>query len=184
MEEKKIHVFLTGEKHVGKTTVILKYLQGKSLTLGGFRTVRTDAFQPGRWSVHLLPPGREESPSAENLLFFPGEGPAARITARFDRLGRQLLAKKEPCDLLLMDELGTKESAASIFQQAVLSALNGNTPILGVIQQTQIPFLQQIRNHPKVTVIQVTETNRDMLPSLLLEWFGSKSAASGKRTEI
>ena len=164
----KRHLFLTGEKHIGKSTVIAKLLADSQLTVGGFRTVRTDTVFAGRRSVHML--RLNEVPTKENLLFICGEK-SADTMARFDTLGCIILEESADAQLLLMDELGPKEEQALAFQRAALSALDGDTPILGVLQQADSPFLRQIANHEAVKVVQVTKENRDALPALLREQF-------------
>ena len=164
----KRHLFLTGEKHIGKSMVIAKLLANSQLTVGGFRTMRTDTVFAGRRSVHMLRPG--ESPTKENLLFICGEK-SADMASRFDTLGCTALSQSVNAQLLLMDELGPKEAEALAFQRAVLSALDGDTPILGVLQQADSPFLRQIAGHEDVAVVEVTKENRDTLPALLCEQF-------------
>ena len=164
----KRHLFLTGSKHIGKSTVIDKMLAMRPCTTGGFRTVRTDTVFPPRFSVHMLRPG--ERPTADNLLFIC-RAPSEDTVARFDALGCAALAQSDHARLLLMDELGPTEAEAFAFQRAVLSALEGDIPVLGVLQQADSPFLQRIAARDDVTVAEVTRENRDRLPQLLLEQF-------------
>lgn len=164
----KRHLFLTGEKHIGKSTVIAKLLSSSDLTLGGFRTVRTDTVFAPRFSVHMLRP--DEVPTRENLLFICREK-STDTAARFDALGCAALEHSAGTQLLLMDELGPTEAEAHTFQCAVLAALDGETPILGVLQQADSPFLRQIASHEAVEVVEVTVENRDTLPALLHEQF-------------
>lgn len=49
-------------------------------------------------------------------------------------------------------------------------ALDGDIPILGVLQQAESEFLHRIARHPQVTVLTVTEENRDALLPELLRW--------------
>lgn len=162
------HLFLTGAKHIGKSTIINKLLAESTLTLGGFRTLRTDSVLCDRFSVHMLRPG--ECPTRENLLFVCGE-PSENTVSRFDSLGCAALTQSDGAQLLLMDELGPNEAKALHFQQAVLSVLDGSTPILGVLQQADSPFLRQIAAHEAVTVMEVTLENRDTLPQILRREF-------------
>lgn len=164
----KRHLFLTGEKQIGKSTVIDKMLALRPCTTGGFRTVRTDAVFPPRFSVHLLRPG--ERPTADNLLFLCRQMSADTL-ARFDALGCAALAQSGNARLLLMDELGPAEAEALAFQRAVLAALDGPTPVLGVLQQADSPFLRRIAGREDVAVVEVRRENRDRLPQLLLAQF-------------
>ncbi|MBR4869427.1 MAG: hypothetical protein IKU12_01455, partial [Oscillospiraceae bacterium] len=55
-----------------------------------------------------------------------------------------------------------------VFQAAVLSALEGPLPVLGVIKPRSTPFLDAVRSHPKVRVLEVTPETRDALLQQLL----------------
>ena len=127
------HLFLTGEKGVGKSTLLQKALRGYQGRVGGLRTLRTDAYCPGGWSVHLFGPGEEPIPRAENLLFVCG-GPQEDTPARFDRLGCRALQRSAGCSLLVLDELGPQLPAA---------------------------FWPDLLRHPQVSLLEVTRRSRD-----------------------
>lgn len=151
------HLFLTGDKGVGKSTVLRALLAREGArTVGGFYTVK----QGG--GVYLLRPGTDDAPSPDTLLFRCGE---AADPARFDALGCRALCA--PCELLVMDELGPHEAAAGAFQAAVLHALDGNVPILGVLQRAEGDFLRRVAAHPQVRVVEVTAENRNPLARTL-----------------
>ena len=136
------HVFLTGRKQVGKSTLIRKELE--------------------RYKKEN---GEESAPSEEKLLFICGSADRSRSDERFDRMGSRILEEsmRNGAELLIMDELGPNEAGALVFQEAVLRALDGEIPILGVLQEADSPFLKKVAAHPKVRVIRVTEENRDAL---------------------
>ena len=161
------HLFLTGRKQVGKSTVLGRLLEGRDEVLGGFRTkrVRTE----GGADVYMLPPTGEVGFLPENLLFRRRAGKLELDPAAFDRLGSAMLEKSRDAGLLLMDELGPTELEAHGFQQAVRTALDSGPPVYGVLQQADSPFLAQIAAREDVCVITVTEENREDLPRLLLE---------------
>ena len=154
------HIFLTGDKRVGKSTLIQNYLKTFSGRVGGFRTIRTDAVH-GDFSVHLVRPGEEASGDNQLFMCLNKGDPAA--LPKFDALGCAALEDAADCDLILMDELGPAEGNAEQFKQAVLALLDGNTPIIGVIQKAESEFLDTIRSHKNVDVVEVTLENRDIL---------------------
>ena len=154
------HLFLTGPKGVGKSTLIRDCLSRETGRLGGFFTVKH------RGSVYLLRADTDEAPDAENFLFRCGCGDPGR----FDALGCAALAGTEGCSLLVMDELGPHEAQAVRFQAAVFRALEGGIPILGVLQQADSDFLRRVACHPRVTVLTVSEDNRDSLGAALRRW--------------
>ena len=155
------HLFLTGPKGVGKSTLIRGLLAEESGPLGGFFTVKHEG------GLYLLPAAGERAFTPENFLFRCGHG---GDPARFDDLGCAALADTAGCRLLVMDELGPHEEAALRFQAAVFRTLDGSTPILGVLQQAQSQFLDRIARHPRVTVLTVTEENRNTLAAELRRW--------------
>ena len=156
------HLFLTGRKGVGKSTLLRAMLEGK--WLGGFFTVRATGVLE-RPSIHLLRAAAEERPAPENLVCFCGE----RRPERFELLGPAALADTADCDIIVMDELGPSEAAAQGFQAAVLAALDGDTPVYGVLQQADSAFLRRVAAHPRVRVLTVTEENRNSLRKELVK---------------
>lgn len=154
------HLFLTGEKGVGKSTLLQRALVGCQGRVGGFRTLRTDAFLQGGWSVHLFGSEEDPVPSADNLLFICG-GPQDDTSARFDRLGCRALQRSAGCSLLVLDELGPHEARATAFRRAVLALLDGDTPVLGVLQAPAAAFWPEVLRHPEVELLEVTRQERD-----------------------
>ena len=154
------HVFLTGEKRIGKSTLLKKVLERYPGGAEGFRTVRTDAFLKDRYSVHMFAYGREMIPDESNLLFVCGEK-KEHISERFDRLGCGILSGCTGCALLVMDELGPNEAGAAAFRSAVLRALDGETPIFGVLQAPCGVFWPELAAHPSVGILKITRENRE-----------------------
>ena len=160
------HLFLTGRKGVGKSTLIRGLLAAENGPLGGFFTVKHQG------GIYLLPAAGEGTFTPENLLFYCGHGGDPK---RFDDLGCAALADTAGCSLLVMDELGPHEAEAERFQAAVFRTLDGDIPIIGVLQQAESPFLDRIARHPRVTVLTVTEDNRDALAAELRRWREGRS---------
>lgn len=169
----KRHLFLTGEKQIGKSTLLQIILAGQAGRVGGFYTRRTDVCSPGEYAVHLLrvlPNGEAEAPAEENRLFFCSsfgaeQEPADLRNKRFELLGAAALeqAKNAAVSLMIMDELGPNEGEAAAFQAAVFCTLNGEIPVLGVLQRADSDFLAAVAARSDVCVIEVTSENRDAL---------------------
>lgn len=163
-------LFLTGERGVGKSTLIGKLMEQADGPIGGFFTVKSENVFPGKSSLHLLSLSEPLIPSASNFLSFCGE-PDERTAERFDRLGPAALSAVKNPALLVLDELGPHESEAFLFREAVFHVLDGPVPILGVLQKADAPFLEKVRSHPQVEVLEVTEENRDQMAVIAGEWF-------------
>lgn len=154
------HIFLTGAKQIGKSTLIRKALEKYSGKLGGFLTVRTKKLLKDRYSVHMLHPNGDVEPDESNLLFVCSKADG-RISERFDRLGCNALMKCYDSDLIIMDELGPHEADASMFRSSVLKQLDKNIPIIGVLQAPASKFWNEVIEHPHTRVIEVSEKNRN-----------------------
>ena len=121
----------------------------------------------------MLDAQKNKKPSKENFLFFCGQASDALYrqydflpdpAPRFNRIGCALLDKiHSGTDLIIMDEIGPHEYEASAFRASILRCLDGDIPILGVLQQTDSALFRKIAGHPAVTVIDVTEGNRERL---------------------
>jgi nucleoside-triphosphatase len=177
-----MHVFLTGEISVGKSTVIRKVLASLDIRPGGFVT----GFGPERASpdrrLYLNPAWDEPAyDEAHTVARFGGGLPPRPDSVAFDQLGCGYLdACRTWARLLLMDELGPLERDAHHFQRAVLLALDGPIPILGVLKQSGHPWMDAIIRHPSVTVLPVTAANRDTLPQQLAEEFRTRLSSDNE----
>ena len=165
MEGKK-HLFLTGRKQVGKSTILRKLLENRKELPAGFRTLRIP--NEGGCSVHMFAPGETEYTEA-NRVFYKHQGVLYLDIEDFDRIGCDLLEKSRGADLILMDELGPTEVNAQKFRQAVWETLNEAARVYGVLQMAESDFLDQVAARDDVLVVTVTEENRDELPRRLTE---------------
>ena len=158
------HLFLTGPKQIGKSTVLRKLLQDREGKIGGFRTVRIPLEEGA--SIHMVAPSEREF-TDENRIFSRRKGVLYIDPADFDRIGCNLLADTGDCDLILMDELGPNEANSEKFRQAVWKTLDGGVPVYGVLQVAESDFLDAVAARPDVQVITISLENRNSMPDLL-----------------
>jgi len=154
-----MHVFLTGDKGVGKSTIINSFLLTLNCNIGGFRTVRKIC--DGMAFVHMLDINKADSPGAGNIVAVRDVRGFHPCTEQFDAIGTAILSDIKDIELIVMDEIGPGESGAVHFQRAIISRLNGSIPIIGVLQKAESEFIDKIRRHANVLPIEVTEENRD-----------------------
>ena len=157
-----MHIFLTGEKGVGKSTAVQRTLALLGAAYGGFRTGFTsDRSRLCLWSA-WGPPRLGQADTVADMV----DGRCVTRPGAFDRLGTAALAGGPAgARLLVMDELGTLERDEADFQRAVLDCLDGPAAVLGVIKpQRAGTWLEALADRPDVAVVQVTEENRDGLP--------------------
>ena len=164
------HIFLTGEIQSGKSTVMQKVLDGLDVTVGGFCSGSgAERYEPARW-LYLWDAARVPVYDAEHRVARLGPDGRHAFPERFDALGCEALrcARESRVDLILMDECGFLERDAKEFQAEVLRTLDGDIPVFGVVRLRSSGWTDAIRNHPKVTLITVTQENRDELPGQIL----------------
>ena len=71
----------------------------------------------------------------------------------------------EKCDVIIIDEVGKIEVESQLFIDAVKDALDVNKPmILTLHKKSRNPLLQDIRRRDDVRILEVTPTNRNLLP--------------------
>lgn len=176
-----MHFFLTGALQVGKSTLVQKVMQSVSVPLGGFRTFFPDGMRnmPEK-ALHLTDVLQETPMDDQIVVRFTAQGPAADA-ARFDALGGRLLREaRERAGVIIMDECGRLERDALVFQTEVMRALDGKTPVLGVVRQDAGGWTEGIRGHPNVCVITVTAENRDALLAPLTRYFAGRDLSAGE----
>ena len=117
------HIFLTGKKQIGKSTLIQKVLKSYQGTADGFLTVRTKEYLGDQYSVHMYHLKEPRNPNEQNLLFVCGKA-NEYTTDTFNCLGCRILSMCSDCSLLIMDELGPHEAKAALFRQEILRILD------------------------------------------------------------
>lgn len=162
-------IFLTGEIQVGKSTVIARTLSLLNIAFAGFRTYfSADRTRPDRL-LYMNSPSAPFRYSEENVVARFSSGVPHVLTERFDTLGVDLIrAARMNARLIVMDECGTMEKEALVFQRELLETLDGTLPVLGVIKlSSQGSWTDKISRHPQVHLLTVTEQNRDALPRII-----------------
>ena len=155
-----MHVFLTGDRQIGKSRALNGALAQLRLPVYGFRT-RFLTRERGSSSLYMVPANDPENFDETMMVAELREGKMRPLTERFDAWGAHLLreAQNHPEGIILMDEVGHLEKNAMAFQDAIQACLDGDIPVLGVLRKDQA-WHDFIKNHPKVRVITVTEENR------------------------
>lgn len=171
MPEMKKHLFLTGEKQVGKSTLLRKLIEAKQLDCAGFETQAF--FLSGERRGFTLH-GRVEMPPFENdciVCARIAEKKSAPVLETFNQNGVSILQKslEAASPYILMDEIGRLESRAEVFCAQILDTLDGEKRVLGVLQRCNSLLIDAIMAREDVTVLTVTQENREELFEMLCE---------------
>ena len=167
------HLFLTGDKQVGKSTLLHALINARSLECSGFETRHLEIDNMRR--AHILH-GLVNMPEYENdciCCVRVNDRRSVAVPYVFDVNGTEILNKSiaSPKPYILMDELGRLEGKSESFIRGVFAALDSEKRVLGVLQQCSAAHLDAIKERDDVTVITVTEQNRDDLTDWLIEHY-------------
>lgn len=161
------HLLITGNIQTGKSTIINRALENRNLILGGYRTVSSQRLDLNADSyVHLLSAAGYEQLSPGNRVLYRhviyGRTYFQINESVYEKKGSSHLRNlPDNCQLILLDEIGKREKHCQNLRSAIIDTLNSNIPVLGVVQIRPDDFLDEIRNHPNVDLITLTEKNRD-----------------------
>ena len=163
------HIFLTGEKQVGKSTIVSGVLSSVKLKYSGLRSISVFDKNNNR-NVFIVPANKE----SKELAVLVGVCSNRHVTEKhpevFDEVGCRLLAFDKNTQLVVIDEIGNMERDAELYSDRILELLERtDIRILGVLQKMADSNLAEtIRKHPNVRMIEVTEENRNkMVPFIL-----------------
>ena len=162
-----MNVILTGEKQIGKSTALDRFLAACSGSVAGFRTVfdSRSNIQNRRLLLCPLPDG-----AAEPAVTWTDGKPQALLSV-FDRRVPPLLAQN--ADLYVLDELGKFETGAAEMRRAVEALFESEADVLAVVRLDAPDWMGALKCRPDVTVLTVTAENRDRIPALLRAYFAN-----------
>lgn len=167
------HLFLTGDKQVGKSTILRRLIDTRGLDCVGFETRHLEI--DGMRRAHVLH-GLVDMPPYENdciCCVRVNDRRSVAVPHVFDVNGAKILrlSIESPSPYILMDELGKLEQKSECFVGGIFAALDSGKRVLGVLQQCTADHLSAIMERDDVTVITVTSENRDMLLEMLIKAF-------------
>lgn len=157
-----MHVFLCGDKHVGKSTLIKKILEKAAYSYDGLLSF--SRFIDGDRHVFL------KSFKGEEQGILCGICSKQHITERkpqvFDVQGCQILQKADSdSDVVVIDEIGSMEKDAQKYSKCIKNLVESQDPlVLGVLQDmAQTELAKWLRSRENIIWYRVTEENRDNL---------------------
>ena len=155
------HALIVGAPGVGKSTLICGVLEQLHVPVSGFLTRKEmkQSHPTLGHPVYFYPLGEEGEGNTRHLLGRCKDRCPQVYPAAFHCLAPQVAAMGKG-KLLVMDEIGFMETCSPAFCQAVLHHLDGSTPVLAAVKDKDIPFLEQVRTHPRCQVFLITRENR------------------------
>lgn len=156
---------ICGDINAGKSTLIKKLEKLIDKKPAGYITVRLPDDESGCSYVYLYdranPP--EDVRSAAVIMKFNADRSAEKHPELLDTLAVSYLENLPEGSLVILDEIGTLESASPLFQQAVMRILGGNYDVLASVKAQNTDFLRTVRRHPDCELFIITPENREKL---------------------
>ncbi|XP_020888321.1 uncharacterized protein LOC9302851 isoform X1 [Arabidopsis lyrata subsp. lyrata] len=179
-------LLVTGPPGVGKTTLIMRVFDmirvfNPNLKIQGFytREMRERGQRVGFQVVTL--DGRtsllaSSTVSSQESMTWPNVGKYKVDIASFESIALPELQVKDDTHLFIIDELGKMEMFSPSFFPAVLKVLGSNIPLLASIPIPKfgrdLPgAVARLKNQPGVTVITLSESNRDSMKEHIFDVF-------------
>lgn len=168
-------IFVTGPPGVGKTSVLLRTVNGlknREYMVGGMisREVREGGVRVGfeimnfstgqrGWLAHVnQPTGPQVSKYRVNLIDLDAIGVGSILDAIRN------------ADIIVVDEIGPMELFSSAFKDAVVQAVESKRPMLGTIHfGLKDSLVNSIKKREDAEILEVTYENRETLHNLIID---------------
>jgi nucleoside-triphosphatase len=168
-------IFVTGPPGIGKTSVLLRSVNGlksRGHEIGGMisRDVREGGVRVGfeimdfstgqrGWLAHVnQPTGPKISKYRVNLTDLEAIG----VSSILDAIRN--------ADIIIVDEIGPMELFSSGFKDAVIQAVESDKPVLGTIHfGLRNSFVSSLKNREDAEIFEVTYENRETLHNLIID---------------
>lgn len=167
------HLFLTGEKKVGKSTAIKKFLHTVQPDFSGYQTQPVLINDRVRgYALHSFEAMDDEE---NDVIMSVRAGVRCNIPVEgiFDTIGVKIIEASlaSSTTLVLIDELGKLEDNSPLFQDAVRKLLDSEHKILGVLQKKESKMSEMLNERDDCEIIEITEANRDDAADLIQQWY-------------
>ena len=165
-----IKIGITGLPGAGKTTALLSVidmLKRDDLKIGG---MLNEPIMDGRYRVGFTTKnfmtGDTETFALNTMESKIMVGEIGVDISKLESVGVSAIKQAcEECDIIIIDEVGKIEVESELFCQVVKDALDVDKPmILTLHKKSRNPLLQDIRRRDDVRILEVTPTNRALLP--------------------
>ena len=157
-------ILLCGDINSGKSTLIEKLVRLTGEKPRGYITVRMPEGDDGISYVYLY----DISDPPENItdaaaIMEISEAGTVRRPELMDTLAVGYLENIPEGSTVVLDEIGTLESSAEVFQKAVMRILSGNYNVFAAVKAQNTDFLRKVRRHPDCELYIITAENRNCL---------------------
>jgi nucleoside-triphosphatase len=165
-----VKIGITGIPGSGKTYTLLRVLemlQDTEYKIGGMvNEPIVDGRHKTGFTVRNLLTGEKEVFASTDIESRTMVGKIGVNLEMLDAVGVKAIEQAiEECDIIVIDEVGKMEVESEAFVEVVKKALDAEKPmIITLHKKSRNPLLQDIRRRDDVRILEVTPTNRNILP--------------------
>ena len=170
-------LLLTGRPGVGKTTIVRTVATRLGASAGGFYTeeIRERGRRTGFRLVSL--DGKTGILASVNISGPYRVGRYGVHLRDLEQVGVEALLRaiQQPgISVVVIDEIGKMELFSSAFREATLAALDSPKVVLASVMAGPQSWVDAIKARADVTLIDVTQANRQALPERIYRWLLQK----------
>jgi nucleoside-triphosphatase len=157
------NILITGKPKAGKTTLIQRLLENLD-SAGGFYTqeITRNNVREGFKIITLN--GKEGILAKKGMPSPFRVGQYGVVTRNLEEIGVKAIEEAiSTKDVIIIDEIAKMELFSPRFKEIVIKALDCPKPVLGVIQVSGHPFLNQVRKRKDVKIYELTVHNREAI---------------------
>lgn len=160
-------IFFTGERGVGKSTLLKKIIKNVDCSIGGFIQEKEFMGESKRFKVNSLY-NLEES---YTIGVYDAEKRELHSDMNmFNIISQDVLLKSlDNRELIVLDELGFMEEKVPLFKDIVFKILDSDKLVIGVLKECDGSFVQKIAKREDVEVFKIDENNRDSMEYKILQ---------------
>jgi nucleoside-triphosphatase THEP1 len=161
------NILLTGPPGIGKSTLIERIVSGIQRPVTGFftREIREKGKRVG-FSIVTLD-GRKGVLAHRDVRGPFRVGKYGVNVEDIDRVAVPSMIPAGPDVIVVIDEIGKMECFSSLFRESLMRVLDSENPVIGSIALRGGSFIEKVKARKDVSLIEVTERNRDELINLV-----------------
>lgn len=163
------NIFITGEKRIGKTTILEKVLnklnENYDLNVGGYTCIRNIIEEKNKSSRTFYIKSLTNLKSykiIENIV--DGNNKTFNVYLEsFDTYAISLKEDLQNSDLLVLDEIGPAEMDSDKYLNVLSEVLDSQKVVIGVLKKHDSELINKIRNREDVVLFEIDKINRNFI---------------------
>lgn len=172
-------IFFTGERGIGKSTLLKKIIKNVDCSIGGFIQEKEFIGETKKFKVNSL------YNLEENYTIGVYDAEKHELHSdmnMFNVISQDILLKSlDNRELIVLDELGFMEEKAPLFKDTVFKILNSGKPVIGVLKECDGDFVQKIAKREDVQVFKIDESNRDSMEDKIFQMLQNNNVKLKKK---